>query len=361
MFSDKRGLSEVVVAVIMIVLVLAAIGIIWVVVKNVLTKGSEQIGGALEFVTLDIENVQVKDDGTILVGVKRTDTTEADVSKIKLFFSDGTDQESKDFDAILGPLDKKTFDGITLTDLAYANEISVAPIVKTSDGTEKLREITDKYEVAENNVDVVKLFFRPVSWWRMEGDASDEAGGNDGLATNVEFVDGEYGKALDSTNSFQITFDFTNPITISNGYTTIFRVNIPSPDAPHDMILQLTANTNKRFWVTNYPSFTSTNPFFLFTNDEGVGSITTISAPFTTNSGVFIALTVDNTGKQQLYVNNNAPVLGNSAYSLGNPITQMKISDPSMKGFNGKIDEVMLFNRALSENEVKALYELDLS
>ena len=42
MFKDKRGLSTIVVTLILIVLSLVAVGVVWVVVSNLLNTGTQQ-------------------------------------------------------------------------------------------------------------------------------------------------------------------------------------------------------------------------------------------------------------------------------------------------------------------------------
>ena len=51
--KDKRALSEIVATLVTILLVLVAIGIVWVVVRNVIQKGAEQI--SLGSLTLKME------------------------------------------------------------------------------------------------------------------------------------------------------------------------------------------------------------------------------------------------------------------------------------------------------------------
>ena len=58
-YMDKRGLDAVVTTIIMILLVLVAIGIIWVVVRNVVQQGSEQIDINSKCLAIDLRAVSV--------------------------------------------------------------------------------------------------------------------------------------------------------------------------------------------------------------------------------------------------------------------------------------------------------------
>ena len=57
--ENKRGLSDVITTLIIILLVLVAVGIIWVVVRNVVQSGSEQIDITTRCVAVDLRAVSV--------------------------------------------------------------------------------------------------------------------------------------------------------------------------------------------------------------------------------------------------------------------------------------------------------------
>ena len=68
--GNSRGLSAVVTTLIIILLVIVALGIIWVVVKNILNKESEEI--ALTSLTFDLEVTKaVVEEGILSVTVER--------------------------------------------------------------------------------------------------------------------------------------------------------------------------------------------------------------------------------------------------------------------------------------------------
>ena len=88
--NNKRGVSGVITAVLLILLVIAAIGILWVVVQNFITQGADTIPGASDCLTnqLSIESAVYGTAGTNLtVRVKRIGG-DADISSLS-FFIDG--------------------------------------------------------------------------------------------------------------------------------------------------------------------------------------------------------------------------------------------------------------------------------
>jgi len=74
MKQNKKGLSTIVTTLIIVLLVLVAVGIIWVVVRNILNKNSEEISLDKFTVTLkvDSQNVKVNPDGSLSLKIKRT-------------------------------------------------------------------------------------------------------------------------------------------------------------------------------------------------------------------------------------------------------------------------------------------------
>src|SRR3989338_395678 len=108
----KRGLDAVVTTLIIILLVLVAVGIIWVVVRNVVQQGSEQIDISAKCIAVDLRAVSVasvvgqagnysvtlnrRAGGDVIGGVKVT------------LFNDTANSGVADFGTTLNQLDTKT-------------------------------------------------------------------------------------------------------------------------------------------------------------------------------------------------------------------------------------------------------------
>ena len=89
--NNKRGVSEVITAVLLILLVIAAIAIIWAVVINFIGDTSSNIEGQADCITTTLELSEVKYNSTsdaLSARVKRTGT-EGTVSSLK-FLVEGT-------------------------------------------------------------------------------------------------------------------------------------------------------------------------------------------------------------------------------------------------------------------------------
>ena len=136
--NNKRGLSTVITTLILIALVLVAVGVVWVVVRNILSEQTEEISSGFGsfFLNLEIENVKVTDTG-IDVRVKRN-VGRGELSGIKFIVSDGVDTEVFEEPTIMGELGVRTFS------LAYnglVKEISIAPVLGSRVGN-----VLDKFE-----------------------------------------------------------------------------------------------------------------------------------------------------------------------------------------------------------------------
>jgi hypothetical protein len=201
-----------------------------------------------------------------------------------------------------------------------------------------------------------------VGYWRAEGNAQDSVGGNNGtLQGGATFAAGEVGQA----------FRFNG----TTGYVSV-------PDAPS---LDLTAAVTLEAWInpaslafpsnfgtvvakSNYPNrnyglwvFRDGSLHLSYVNSSGV-NVAFNSAPGLIHVGVFthVAGVIDTAaGVMQIYVNGQlvasqataGPMVPNT-----DPLTIGAADAGPTNFFNGLIDEVGVFNRALSAAEIQDLY-----
>jgi len=139
---SKRGMSAVVTTLIIILLVIVAMGIVWVVVKNIIEKGRDEI--TLTGLTLDLDIIRATfEDDTLSVTVKRN-RGEGNLVGINFVISDGDNSVVVRKDTNLAELGWETFT-FNLSTLAVGEitSISVAPIFEISSGKEVTGEILD--------------------------------------------------------------------------------------------------------------------------------------------------------------------------------------------------------------------------
>ena len=145
--TNKRGLSTIVITLILIVLSLVAVGIVWGVISNVLKSQSQQATSAFGqlFINLEIQNVNFKTNGEVDIVIQRN-VGAGDLTAINFVVSDGTNSKVIKKDTALAELGTATF---TLTsseiqELAFVKEISIVPIIN-SNGNQVSGNVVDNF------------------------------------------------------------------------------------------------------------------------------------------------------------------------------------------------------------------------
>ncbi len=152
----KRGLSGVITTLIIILLVIAAIGIIWAVVNPFIKEGAEEIDLRKFTTELKIKNAYVNEDDKVVVTVQRG-SGEGTIDSIRFVVSDGLNSVVIEEGANdLVPLGVKTFNlevdwgsaGFLPSDV---KEVSIAPVLLLRSGKEEVGDIADTFEVGEGS------------------------------------------------------------------------------------------------------------------------------------------------------------------------------------------------------------------
>lgn len=342
----KRGLSTVVTTLIIILLVLVAIGIVWVVIRNIIEEGAEEISLGKFTIDLDIKNVNVQSDH-VDVRVKRN-PGKGDLSGIKFLISDGVKTKDFEMPTTMEELAEQTF---TLDYSGIVKEISIAPILKSSSGKDFVGSSIDK-EIFTNKQIIENL--GAVSWWRLEGNANDEIGNNHGtLQGGVDCsINGKFGKAcsFDGSNDY---LDCGNDDSLNVDYVTVtmwFKADSFNDNA--GLFAKGDVN-NRQYWMWIYQGNLSVEI------DEG-GHYNYLY-PLETDKDYHLAVTYSGSNIIT-YINgievNDIPQSTGTILTNDDPLLIGNL--PGFQYFNGIIDEVIVFNEALSGDEVKALYGLNL-
>ena len=210
----KKGLSTVVTTLIIILLVLVAVGIVWVVISNLIREGVEEVSLGKFTIDLNIKDVKIQTD-SIDVKIKRN-PGKGELTGIKFLVSDGVKTEVFEMPTNMGELAEQTF---TLDYDGLVKEISIAPILKSESGKESIGNEIDKEEFSSE--EAVKNINGLFSWWRFEGNANDEIGDNNGvLKGGVDCnVDGMYGKACEFDGVDDYVEINLNTISVGEDYT----------------------------------------------------------------------------------------------------------------------------------------------
>jgi hypothetical protein len=212
-----------------------------------------------------------------------------------------------------------------------------------------------------------------VSWWRAETNANDSVSGNNGIAQYITYNAGEVGQAFvfnGSSTSIRVPASSTLNVGLGGGLTTEVWIN------PLDFSFQSICEWNQNGSYNSGFSGGQIGAHLELNEYNADGSlwgnlidtsgnahvINTAGGVITTNVWQHVAMTYDkSSGVAVLYRNGVAAAMAN----LGT-FTPQTSSDFFMGRrpagpfaglyFNGKMDEVSLYNRALSASEILAIY-----
>jgi len=145
---NRKGLDAVVTTLIIILLVLVAIGIIWVVVRNVIEGGAGQIDISTKCIQVDLSAEQVINNGggSYDVTIKRNAGGDGAIGGIKVTLFDdtaGTNSGVLDFGAAPNALETVT--RTLATGVASANRLEYTAYFLDDSGTEQLCSQTSTF------------------------------------------------------------------------------------------------------------------------------------------------------------------------------------------------------------------------
>jgi len=141
----KRGLSTIVSTLIIILLVFVAIGIVWVVVRNLVSGGSSQVDLASKCLEVVVTPTKVVSLGNVYnVTVLRTGSgSEMEISGIKLIFTSNSSDSNfiHNVPGNIAPLSVKTI-SVEIQDISNPDKVDAVVYFKDNSGNDQL--CTDK-------------------------------------------------------------------------------------------------------------------------------------------------------------------------------------------------------------------------
>jgi hypothetical protein len=215
-----------------------------------------------------------------------------------------------------------------------------------------------------------------VGWWPFNGNANDESGnGNDGTVSGATLTNDRNGK-INSAYNFQGT---SNEIIISKSQTliqssfsvsswcTIDNLNPINFDAT--IIGQMNGgNPNERKWLFGFRKFNSESGIsYYMWNTSGILQSNNYTSNWQPNQNQWYNITwvFDSGNSIKTYVNgtlhSNVNVNFSTFSNLANDVL-IKIGNASdidselPLQWNGKIDDIAIYNRSLTQQEITALY-----
>ncbi len=207
-----------------------------------------------------------------------------------------------------------------------------------------------------------------VSWWPGEGNADDIVGANNGTPTGgILYTNGEVGQAfyLNGAGAYvDVPASSSLNVGTGNGFTIEGWIKPNDVSSEYPLAEWLPYNgveTGSHFWISvSWPG--GGGPGCLYANifDAANKSHTFSSSPGIVQTGVFqhVALTYDKTtGNAVMYY--NGAIVATANLGIFTPATAGDLLFGHRVGgafYPGILDEVSLYNRPLSSNEIAAIY-----
>lgn len=199
-----------------------------------------------------------------------------------------------------------------------------------------------------------------VAYWSFDDcSANDKSGNsNDGKKNGTQCVDGQIGKAIDfNGTSDYIEFPTSNSLDTRNSHSMFAWIYARGDSGP---IFNYCVNCwGVHFWQTSNQT-QSKELFSRFVKRNGNFSIPLQATVLEKNTWHFVGTTYDsNTGVAKIYDNGlivKQVNLGVIELATQYPLRMAKLDNDS-RVFNGLIDEARIYNRALTDDDVLALYK----
>jgi Pro-kumamolisin, activation domain/Concanavalin A-like lectin/glucanases superfamily/Immunoglobulin domain/Bacterial Ig domain/Immunoglobulin I-set domain/Viral BACON domain len=212
-----------------------------------------------------------------------------------------------------------------------------------------------------------------VSWWAAEGNTTDSFGTNNGLALgNLTYAPGEVDQAFQfdgTTTAVHVPASTSMNVGTNSGLTIEGWIK-PSSLTANQPLAEWNNGSDTlavHFWINQPTIYSGTGPGSMIgILDDNAGGNHWINSPpnvLSTNSWNYVALTYDKaSGTAALYLNGVAVAVQN--VGVFTPLTTYDFylgyspPDPSfgVGYYSGLMDEMSLYNTALSSNQIQAIY-----
>ncbi len=229
-----------------------------------------------------------------------------------------------------------------------------------------LYNCTAEYSYIESELDA-----NLIAYWKLDGDAVDSAGTNDGMIYGAVTVTGQVNNALGFNGSSDyVDCGNDSSLDVSTEFTVCAWIQLD--DTSNNHIIAARDNlTTGRAWALHYHENYNSLVFYVLKSDSSYTQLQNGTFSFVTGIWYHVAATyeyvTDGTSKMRIYVNGQ---LDNTADTAVGPIqtgtsTNVHIGKRDVSStpfyFDGLIDEVRIFDTVLTEQEISAMYEAGLA
>jgi hypothetical protein len=192
-----------------------------------------------------------------------------------------------------------------------------------------------------------------ISWWRAEGDATDAVGLNNGtLQGAVTFASGEVGQGF-SFNGINTAVQVPDSPSLDFVSNTPMSIELWAYRTGEETTMYLIGKQNADCGSLQYAM--GFNPYTGLAFDAGYGSVATgIQMPL--NTWMHLAATFDGTNTFEFFTNGALAATGSGNLGPSNSAPLIIGNTSICGGFAGLIDEVSIYNSALSAAAIQSIY-----
>jgi hypothetical protein len=209
-----------------------------------------------------------------------------------------------------------------------------------------------------------------VGWWKADGNAVDSVAGNNGIMQLVDFTDGVVGQAfLFHYNYFPPHSRISVPDKPEFALTDSLSIEgwINSAGAGNDGVILWRGDCRGGYDPYFFQIMSDNTLGFTIEDATPTAATVTTTNPLAVNQWYHVAATLNgNTGDMSIYVNGVLAAQTNTSIRPFGPlipsleptigIGNVGTSCWDYVPFNGAIDEISLYSRALSQSEIQAIY-----
>jgi hypothetical protein len=189
-----------------------------------------------------------------------------------------------------------------------------------------------------------------VAYYQLDNDATDDTGSYNGTASSVTFDGGRYGSSavFNGSNSYISTPALGLVGDVAYSISAWVFLNTSSQTSGIYVIWDGTATVGRHIFFKVQSGALSIGNY---------GASITASTSIPTNQWSNVVVSREVGGSTTLYVNGASVATGSMSLNLINNTGKIGTVNGSAEMFNGKIDQVRIYDKALSSTEVSSLYE----
>lgn len=149
---NRKAMSTIIAALLIIILVLVSVGIVWGVVSNIIKEGSEQVSLGSLTLDLEIEKIEIQNDSAAIIKIKRNQG-EGEFIGFKLIFNSEDESEIVEMPYFLKQLEEKSF-LVYLEKLKFfqIKSVGISPLFELDSGKIVTGNVKDEFEVPNKTI-----------------------------------------------------------------------------------------------------------------------------------------------------------------------------------------------------------------